>query len=152
LDRSDPHALHGRDHMVVVLAVGAAKECRLFAGDLFNLVVSGGHVRGDFLARQAVEVRVIVGMAHDLVARVRQRLDGLRVFVDPRADNEKRRVHVVLFERVNELLRVLVAPRRCQSAPQKEENENEKKTDTRGAAVRSARSVSATKRAIDIGT
>ena len=109
-----PEGVDRGDHGVVVLSVGAAKQRRPRAGDGFDLVGAGVDLRLDLLGAELRHVRVRARVVHDLVARVRERLDRLRIFVHPLADDEKRRVYVVFAEDVDERLRVLVAPRRVE--------------------------------------
>ena len=97
--------------MVVVLAVGAADQRGRHAGDGADALVTGGHIVNDLLRRQAVVVVVMVGVAHDLVACVVERLHRLRVFLGPVSHHEEGGFHVVSLQNVDERLRVLVAPR-----------------------------------------
>ena len=114
LDGVHPESVDRGDHGVVVLSVGAAKQRRPRAGDGFDLIGAGVDLRLDLLGAELRHVRVRARVVHDLVARVRERLDRLRIFVHPLADDEKRRVYVVFAEDVDECLCVLVAPRRVE--------------------------------------
>lgn len=60
--------------------------------------------------RELGEVGVVVGVVHDLHARVGQLLHGLGVFIHPLADKEEGGRDAVRGEDVDELLRILVAP------------------------------------------
>ena len=96
--------------MVVVLAVGAADQRGRHSGGGSDALVAGGNIRHDLLRRQAVIVVVVVGVAHDLVARIVKGLYRLRVFLRPVAHAEKRGLHVVPGQNVDKDLGVLVAP------------------------------------------
>ena len=111
LDGLHAHGADGGDDMVVVLTVGAADQRGCHAGGGANALVAGGHVLNDLLGGKTIVVVVMVGVAHDLVPRVVQSLDRLRVFLRPVAHHEKSGFHVVPRQNVNKRLRVLVAPR-----------------------------------------
>ena len=96
--------------MVVILPVGAAEERRADAGDGLDFIAARFDVAADRVGAELREVGVVVRVRHDLVAGVGERLDGLRVFVDPAADDEKGRADAVFAEDVDQRLGVLVAP------------------------------------------
>ena len=110
LDGLHADGADGADDSVVVFAVGRTDQRGAYAGDRLNFVVAGLHIGDNFLPGELGHVGVGVGVVHDLVARVVQRLDGLRVFVHPVPDHKKGGLHIVLSQNVNELLGVLVAP------------------------------------------
>ena len=53
---------------------------------------------------------VVVGVIHDLVPGVRERLNALWVSLRPLADNEKGRPDIVLSENINKQRGVLITP------------------------------------------
>ena len=114
LDDVHAQAVDGAHDRVVVLPVGTAKQRRPRTGDGLNFIGAGVDLRLDLLGAQLRHVRVRARVVHDLVARVRERLDRLRIFVHPFAHDEEGRVDVVLVEDVDEHLRVLVAPGRVE--------------------------------------
>lgn len=61
--------------MVIILPVGAAKQGGPHPGHLLNLIITGIQILCDLLRAQAVEMGMVIGMAHNLVPRVMQRLD-----------------------------------------------------------------------------
>ena len=54
---------------------------------------------------------VVVGVVHDLHARLVQRLYGLREFIHPIPHQEECGLYIVLGENIDEHLRILVPPR-----------------------------------------
>ena len=77
LDGLHAHGANCGDDMVIVLAVGAADQRGCHAGGGANALIAGGHVLNDLLGGKTIVVVVMVGVAHDLVSRVVQSLDGL---------------------------------------------------------------------------
>ena len=114
LDDVHAQTADGAHDRVVILPVGAAKQRGPRTGDGFDFIGAGVDLRLDLLGAQLRHVRVRGRVVHDLVARVRERLDRLRIFVHPFAHDEERRVDVVLVENVDEHLRILVAPGRVE--------------------------------------
>jgi len=110
LYRGHAHAFHGGDDVVVIFAVRAAEQRGTDAGDGLDLVVGRVDVGGDILGGELGKVGVIVGMVHDLVARVGDGLYGLRVFIHPCADHKEGGLHSVLVEDVDERLGILIPP------------------------------------------
>lgn len=104
-DRAD-----GRDHVVVVFAVGRADEGGAHAGDGLNFVVAGLHIGDDLLPGEFGHMGVGVGVVHHLMARIGEGLYRFRVFVHPVAYHEEGGLYVVLGQDVDEHLGVLVAP------------------------------------------
>ena len=99
--------------MVVVLPEGRPEEGGAHTGDSLNLIVAGVDVGDDLVGGEGVEVGVVVGVSHDLVACVGQGLHRLGVFVYPLSHHEEGGLDVVLVKDVNEVLGVLVAPGEC---------------------------------------
>ena len=97
--------------MVVILAVGTADQCGTAAGNGLDLVAAGLDIRHDLCGGKAVIVVVVGGMAHDLMARVVERLYGFRIFIHPVPYHEKGGFHIVLRQNINEMLGILIAPR-----------------------------------------
>ena len=111
LDGFHAHGADGGDDVVVVLPVGAADQRGRYAGGGADALVAGGDVVDDLLRGQAVVVVVVVGVAHDLVPCVVERLDGFRILLRPVAHHEKCGLDVVLRQNIDQRLGVLVAPR-----------------------------------------
>ena len=99
--------------MVIVLPKGRPEEGGADTGDGLDLIVAGVDVGDDLIGGEGVEVGVVVGVAHDLVAGVGQGLHRLGVFVHPLAHHEKGGLDIVLVKDVDEVLGVLVAPGEC---------------------------------------
>ena len=97
--------------MVVILAVGAADQGGGRAGGGGDALVAGGDVLHDLLGSEGVVVVVVVGVAHDLVARVVQGFDGLRVLLRPISHNKEGGLDTIPRQNVDKRLGVLVAPR-----------------------------------------
>lgn len=110
LDGFQTHAPDGGDHMVVILAEGRPEEGGPAAGDGLDLVVAGVEVCHDLVGGEGVEVGVVVGVAHHLMARLGQGPDGVGVFLHPLPHHEKGHLHVVAVKNVDEGLGILVAP------------------------------------------
>ena len=96
--------------MVVILPIGAAEEGGGGPRHRLDLLRAGGKVLGNLPGREAVEVGVGVGVAHHLVAGVREGLHRLGVFVHPLSHHEKGGLHAVFPQDVDKQLGVLVAP------------------------------------------
>ena len=96
--------------MVVILPEGRAEQGGTAAGDVRDLIAAGIHVADDLLGGEGVEVGVVVGVAHDLVAGIREGLHGLRVFVHPLAYHEECGFDAVTVQDVDEGLGVFVPP------------------------------------------
>ena len=111
LDGLHAHGADGGDDVVVVLAVGAADQRGSHASGGADAFIAGGDVVDDLLGCQTVVVVVMVGVAHDLMARVMEGLDGVGVFFRPVAYDEEGGLYVVFLQNVDERLGVLVAPR-----------------------------------------
>ena len=97
--------------MVIIFAVRAADQRGAAAGNGLDLVAAGLNIRYDPGGAETVIVVVVIGMAHDLMARVVERLYRFRVFVHPVPHHEKGGFHVVFRQNINEVLGILVAPR-----------------------------------------
>ena len=96
--------------MVIVLPIGRPEEGGPHPGDGLDLVVAGVEIVDDLLGREGVEVVVVVGVTHHLVAGVGQGFYRLGVFFHPVPHHEKGGLHVVLVQDVDEFLGVLIAP------------------------------------------
>lgn len=70
LDDLQVHAPDGGDHVVIVLPKGRPEEGGADTGDGLDLIVAGVDVGDDLVGGEGVEVGVVVGVAHDLVAGV----------------------------------------------------------------------------------
>ncbi|MPM47804.1 hypothetical protein SDC9_94522 [bioreactor metagenome] len=97
--------------MVVVFSVRTADQRWPHAGDSLDFVAALLQVGRDLLSGQGVIVVMVGGVAHDLVSRVVQSLNGLRIFFCPVAHYKKSGLHIVRSQSINERLRVLVPPR-----------------------------------------
>ena len=97
--------------MVIVFAVRAADQRGSHASGGADAFIAGGDVVDDLLGCQAIVVVVMVGVAHDLMARVMEGLDGVRVFFCPVAYDEEGGLDIVFLQNVDERLGILVAPR-----------------------------------------
>lgn len=108
---------HGRNRfndVVVVLAERRSEQDGHDARDGGDLVVARCDVFKDLFCGHLGKVFVVVRVVHDLVSGVRELLDGFGIFVDPHPHDEKRRLDIVPAEYIDELLRILVAPRRVE--------------------------------------
>ena len=99
--------------MVVVLPKRRPEEGGADTGDGLDLIVAGVDIGDDLIGGEGVEVGVVVGVAHDLVAGVGQGLHRLGVFIHPLSHHEEGGLDVVLVKDVDEVLGVLVAPGEC---------------------------------------
>ena len=97
--------------MVVILPVGAADQRGRHTAGGGDALVAGGDVRDDLIGGETVEMVVVVGVAHDLVACVMQRLHRFRVLLRPVAHHKEGGLDVEFLQNVDERLGVLVAPR-----------------------------------------
>ena len=97
--------------MVVILAEGAANKRRTSPCERLELIVAGIHIFDDLLRRQRIVVVVCVGMVHQLAAAVYDRLGLLRVLIRPVAHDEKRALHTVVGQHIQNALCVVRAPR-----------------------------------------
>ena len=111
LYRLHAHGSDGGDHVVIVLAVGAADQRGCHAGDGSDLLVAGGDVGNDLVGGEGIIVVVMIGMVHHLVARVVEGFDRLRVLIHPVAHHKKGGLDVIFGQNINELLGILIAPR-----------------------------------------
>ena len=114
LDRLHADGANGGDHMVVILAEGAANKRRTSPCERLELIVAGIHIFDDLLRRQRIVVVVCVGMVHQLAAAVYDGLGLLRILVRSVADHEKGRLDAVVREYIQDLLRVVRPPMRHQ--------------------------------------
>lgn len=96
--------------MVVILPIRAAEQGGPHAGDRFDLIVAGVQIGDDLVGGQAVEMGMIVGMAHDLVSRIMEGLHRLRIFVHPLSHHKEGGLHIVFRHDVDELLGILISP------------------------------------------
>ena len=97
--------------MVVILAVGAADQRGAAAGDGLDLLAALLDVRHDLRGTQAVVVIMVGGMAHDLMPRVVEGLDRLRILIHPVPYHEEGGLDIVFRQNFDEMLCILVAPR-----------------------------------------
>jgi len=110
LDGLHADGADGGDDGVVVLSVGRADQGGTHAGHRLDLVVAGLHVGDDLSAGELVHMGVGVGVVHDLMSRVVERLDRLRVLIHPVSHHKEGGGHMVLPQNVDELLGILVPP------------------------------------------
>ena len=110
LHRFHPQPPHGGDHVVVVLAVGAAEQGGTYSRDRLDLIVAGVQVRGDLLHAQPAEMCVIVGVAHDLMPRIMQCPNGFRIFIRPLPHHKEGGRYLIPIQNVDDLLGIFVAP------------------------------------------
>ena len=110
LDGLNTHPPDGGDDVVVILPERRAEERGALAGDLLNLIVAGVDVLHNLICGEGIEVGVVVGVPHHLVAGIRQGLDGLGVLIHPLPHHKEGDFHVVLVKDVDEGLGVFVAP------------------------------------------
>jgi len=96
--------------MVVIFAERAANERRANAGQRFDLIVAGIHVRNDRVSREGVEMVVRVGVIHQLVAAFDDGFRLLGVLIRPVAHDEKGARYAVLAQHVKNFLCVVRAP------------------------------------------
>ena len=100
---------------VIVIAIRRAEKDRLGAGDLFNFFIAGCDLLQHLLAGKRGHVRVGIGMIHHFIARVRQRLHRLGIFVHPLSHYKECRMHMMLTENIDQLLRVFIPPCRVKT-------------------------------------
>lgn len=110
LDGLNAHGPDGGDHVVVILPEGGPKEGGAHACDGLDLVVAGVDVRDNLVGGEGVEVGVVVGVAHHLMAGLGQRLDRFGVFLRPLPHHKKGDLHIVSVKDVDEGLGVLIPP------------------------------------------
>ena len=110
LDGLNAHPPDGGDDVVVILPERRAEERGALAGDLLDLIVAGVDVLHNLICGEGIEVGVVVGVPHHLVAGICQGLDGLGVLIHPLPHHKEGDFHVVLVKDVDEGLGVFVAP------------------------------------------
>lgn len=110
LNRVHAHGFERSDHMVVVLAVGAAEQRRRDARDGGDFFVAGADIFDNLIRREPCKMRVVIGVIHDLVAGVGKGFDGFGKFIHPEADDEKCGFDVIFVQYINEQLRILIPP------------------------------------------
>ena len=112
LDRLHTNGANSGDDMVVIFAVGTTDQGGRDACNGFHLVVAGGDIGHDLIGGEGVVVIVVVGVIHDLHPGVMESLYGLGILIHPISHQEKSGLYIVLSQRVDEDLGVLIAPRR----------------------------------------
>ena len=110
LDRLHAHRTDSGNDVIVVLPEWAANERRADAGDRLDLLVARRHIGDNLLGGKRIEVIVRVGVVHHLMSRVHDCLCGIGILRRPVANNEERRLDVVLFQYIENFLRVVRAP------------------------------------------
>ena len=98
--------------MVVILAERAADERRADAGQRLDLIVAGVHVCDDLVGGEGIIMIMRVGVVHELIAAVHDGLGLFGILIRPVAHDKKGTGDTVLLEHVEDLLRVVRAPRR----------------------------------------
>ena len=111
LDGIHFHIVRRFDHRIVVISIRRSKKQRADAGHGLDLFIAGGDLRCHLRLGKLRHVRVGIGVVAHFVAGGAERADGIRIFVHPCADDEKRRLHIVTLQNVDQRLRLLVAPR-----------------------------------------
>lgn len=96
--------------MIVVFPERAADERRTDSGDRLNLLVARCHIGDDLLGGERIEMVVRIGVVHHLMPRIDDRLRGVGILRRPVADDEKRRLDIVLFQHVENFLRIVRTP------------------------------------------
>ena len=86
--------------MVVVLAVGTAEQNGGHACDRADLLAARSQVVFDLLAAELGKMRMMRGMAHDLMPRLGQGSDGIRIAIDPVADDKEGRLHLIAIQNI----------------------------------------------------
>ena len=110
LDRLHADGADGGDHMVVILAEGAADERGPHAGERLDLVIAEVHIGDDLIGGEGVVMVVRVGVVHQLAAAPGYGLCLRGVLVGPVAHNEERRRHAVFLQHIEDLLGVVCTP------------------------------------------
>ena len=110
LDRIHSTVPDSGNHAVIIVTVGWAEQVGANAGDRLDLAVAAVQLRLDLVGAQLGEISVVVGMVHDLVSRIVQRLYRFRIFVHPFSHHKKGGFNVVFSQNINQLLGVLITP------------------------------------------
>lgn len=82
----------------------------MYSGNGFNLLIAGVNVLHDLVAGECIEVCMCIGMVHDLMTRLGERLNRLGIAINPIPHHKKGCLDIILAQNVDELLRILIPP------------------------------------------
>ena len=106
-----PLAAGDADDRVVVVPIRRTEQRRLFPGNRFQLLRHVGQLLPHSAFTDFRHVRMFAGVIADFVPAVVNLLHQLRVFVNPDAHEEERRLGIVLVKQIEDAHGLIAAPR-----------------------------------------